>query len=110
MHGCEDAGTGGTRKKDDKEMRFKCSKCGECCRHIGGVHPMSGLDRGDGVCKHLTDEGLCEVYESRPLICRVDDSYGAFPEFKTKREYYDYMYSFCEMLMQMKQEREEKEG
>ena len=89
-------------------MKFKCKKCGECCRHIGGIIPE--LDRGDGVCKHLTNEGLCAVYESRPLICRVDDNYAAFPEFKTKREYYDYMYAWCEKLMQMKQAREKKEN
>lgn len=32
------------------------------------------LDRGDGACKFLNGT-LCAIYESRPHLCWVDESY-----------------------------------
>lgn len=53
-------------------MSFDCTKCGACCRSIG-THPAGrDLDRGDGVCRHLTPANLCAIYEARPVMCRVD--------------------------------------
>ena len=51
------------------EGKWQCTKCGACCRYAGDLN--WDHDRGDGACKHLTDENLCEVYEDRPLICRT---------------------------------------
>jgi uncharacterized protein len=56
---------------------FECNRCGACCRVIGRVPELAHLDRGDGACEHLveTDEGHgCQIYESRPLLCRVDET------------------------------------
>lgn len=71
--------------------RFPCSGCGACCRSIGAVlegfarnpeghdsitrgalmaFPYKALD--DGRCDQLGEDGRCQVYETRPLICRVD--------------------------------------
>jgi len=33
-------------------------------------HPE--LDRGDGACKHLTEDNLCSIYEDRPDFCRLN--------------------------------------
>lgn len=81
---------------DGKE--FKCDMCGECCRHVDKIPGISGLDRGDGVCKYLTEKNLCSIYNSRPNICRGEYLYRAqFSEMPVD-EYYAMMYKFCEKL------------
>lgn len=41
------------------------------------VPALAHLDRGDGACVHLTgnpgEPHGCEVYETRPALCRVDE-------------------------------------
>ena len=55
---------------------FPCSACGECCRHVNKSELTIFLDRGDGVCTHFNEaEKLCSIYETRPLVCRVDAYY-----------------------------------
>lgn len=39
--------------------KWSCIKCGSCCAIIG--------------CKHLNKHRLCDIYETRPEICRVKD-------------------------------------
>jgi len=51
------------------KRKWKCWKCGACCKVAGKVDPE--FDRGDGVCKQLDDENLCAIYQYRPEICRV---------------------------------------
>ena len=51
---------------------FPFTKCGICCRQLNGSEIYSELNRGDGVCKNLNlDSNLCEIYEDRPLICKI---------------------------------------
>ncbi|MBP3732530.1 MAG: YkgJ family cysteine cluster protein [Bacilli bacterium] len=51
---------------------FKCSACGECCRHISHVLPE--YDIGNGTCCWLDQStNLCRIYQKRPLICRVKE-------------------------------------
>lgn len=39
----------------------------------------SELDRGDGVCVHLDlESNLCQIYEDRPDICRIDLQYQKY--------------------------------
>lgn len=34
------------------------------------------LDRGDGICRHYSEtDKCCQIYDSRPDICRVDLQY-----------------------------------
>jgi Fe-S-cluster containining protein len=74
---------------------FKCDKCGLCCSHLGGCSIYASLDRGDGVCKNLNGN-LCSIYESRPLLCRVDESYDKlFSSKMTRKEFYDLNYKGC---------------
>lgn len=55
---------------------FPCDACGKCCRRVNLSEQTIYLDRGDGVCRYLNeDTNLCLIYESRPLICRVEDYY-----------------------------------
>lgn len=53
-------------------MSFDCIKCGGCCRLLTRMPELSDYDRGDGTCRYLTDDNLCAIYETRPVVCRVD--------------------------------------
>lgn len=77
---------------------FKCSCCGECCRNLNKSNLYKDLDRGDGTCRYL-EGNLCTIYEKRPLICRIDESYEAF--FKKQfslEKYYELNYKVCNLL------------
>mgnify|MGYP002801890523 FL=1 len=79
-------------------MMFQCDQCGACCRHLDLSALYQELDRGDGVCKYLSGN-LCSIYENRPLLCRVDESYEAFFKGVMRREtYYKLNYDVCERL------------
>lgn len=81
---------------------FKCDKCGECCRHLDESELYQELDRGDGVCKFLTDN-LCSIYDKRPLLCRVDESYELFFKSKMTKDEYDGLNTEgCRMIKKMK--------
>ena len=55
---------------------FPCTKCGLCCKNLDKSSIYSYLDRGDGTCVNFDSAShLCEIYEDRPLICRVDAYY-----------------------------------
>lgn len=83
---------------------FKCDKCGECCRHLNNSELYKGLDRGDGVCKYLA-HNLCSIYDRRPLLCRIDDSYAVyFKDQMTKDEYYKMNHDGCKIIKKAKEE------
>ena len=65
---------------------FPCTQCGQCCRHIKDILSSSEsfptvikdlIDRfpydinPDGSCSMLNEDGLCSVYENRPIMCNV---------------------------------------
>lgn len=64
-----------------------------------GLSPLyQELDRGDGVCRFLKGN-LCSIYESRPLICRVDEGFDAFFKGTMSRAEYDRLnYEFCDNM------------
>jgi uncharacterized protein len=76
---------------------YPCTKCGACCRNIKFI-PQ--LDRGDGVCKHYdSDTKLCSIYDTRPLICRIDKAYDKiFNKFMTKKTFYNIQIKSCNKL------------
>ncbi len=77
---------------------FRCNQCGACCKHLDRSEIYKDLDRGDGTCIYLTGNS-CSIYEKRPLICRVDESYYIF--FKSQislEEYYELNYEACASL------------
>ena len=69
-------------------MKFPCTSCGQCCRklnlaletdynnvvlnEIRDNFPYKTLK--DGSCEMLTEDGLCSVYETRPIFCNVAKS------------------------------------
>lgn len=67
---------------------FNCNHCGCCCRNLDKSFIYAPLDRGDGVCKYLIGND-CKIYNDRPLLCRVDESYEKlFSHLYTKEDYY----------------------
>ena len=81
-------------------MSFDCDQCGACCKNIRlSEFYTEELDRGDGVCKHLTADNLCEIYSERPFFCRVDDYYEKFlSEWMSLEEYYEMNRVVCDKL------------
>lgn len=58
---------------------FPCTVCGKCCRRVNLSEQTSVLDRGDGVCQYFNEQtNLCNIYETRPLVCRVEDYYKTY--------------------------------
>lgn len=58
----------------------------------------TSLDRGNGVCKYLNGN-LCSIYENRPVICCIDESYKLFfKQFMSLDEYYERNYAACHEL------------
>lgn len=87
-----------------KDEAFKCDKCGLCCRclrdnpNVKGT-PLEKMDRGDGVCKHLTKDNLCDIYKNRPDICNVDKLYhDAYSGKMTIEEYHEMQRNACEVI------------
>lgn len=77
---------------------FFCEKCGECCKHLDRSDLYKDLDRGDGVCKYLK-QNICSIYDKRPIICRVDESYYSFFKEQISLEnYYKLNYDACNKL------------
>lgn len=67
---------------------YKCEHCGCCCRNLDKSDIYASLDRGDGVCKYLVGND-CSIYENRPLLCRIDESYDSmFSSLMTREEFY----------------------
>lgn len=65
---------------------------------IGDVPQLKAFDRGDGVCRHLTDANLCAIYETRPEICNVDRMFARFSNSMTREQYDELMRQSCEGL------------
>lgn len=77
---------------------FKCDKCGECCRNLDKSPIYIELDSGNGVCKYLIGN-LCSIYDERPLLCRIDESYDIFfKDIIERDEYYKLNYRACNIL------------
>ncbi len=69
--------------------RFPCTSCELCCKNITGIVELIEFDAGNGVCKFLDLEtNLCKIYESRPLICRVDEAHKKLYSHIPLKEFY----------------------
>lgn len=80
---------------------FSCSKCGQCCKNIGkaGALLPSGFDKGNGVCRHLTKDNLCAIYDHRPEVCDVDLFYqNHLTSIMSKEEWYKKNAAVCATL------------
>lgn len=83
---------------------FRCSQCGECCRQLQNSSIYKELHDGSGVCRYLVGD-KCSIYESRPIVCRVDEFYEThLKESMSRDEFYELNYKVCETLQALKGE------
>ena len=74
---------------------FECDCCGECCKHLDSSQLYAELDDGNGVCIYLSGN-LCTIYDERPLICRIDESYELFfADLMEKETFYNLNKKVC---------------
>jgi uncharacterized protein len=93
---------------------FPCIKCGICCKRLKETlgkrdlaspflqkaidefpHPL----REDGSCSQFID-GLCGVYESRPLLCNIDKIFDEHVKNTvSRREYHIFVAMSCNELI-----------
>jgi Fe-S-cluster containining protein len=87
-------------------MSFPCTGCGCCCKVIDWADKIIVRDdpthpyyfpytHKEGVCEKLIDN-KCSVYESRPLICRIEDS---MPKGYNQTAYYNMNIEACHHLI-----------
>lgn len=83
-------------------VKFQCSQCGECCKHINLIPQLTNFDNGFGICIHLKDN-KCSIYEKRPEICRVDVMYEKyFADQFSREEFYHLNGKVCERLKELR--------
>lgn len=81
---------------------FRCNQCGECCRNLDKSPLYAALHDGDGVCRYL-EGNLCGIYDTRPLLCRIDESYEVLMKgILSYEEYLKLNYMYCEKLKQQR--------
>ena len=77
---------------------FKCDRCGQCCRSLHNSPIYDELHNGDGICRFLKGNE-CSIYETRPMVCRVDESYDVFFKYTLSyAEYIQFNYECCKIL------------
>lgn len=83
---------------------FKCDKCGQCCRNLDKSPLYDELHNGDGICKYLNGN-LCSIYFTRPILCRVDESYKLyFKDIMTYTKYEELNHEVCNILRSFEEE------
>ncbi len=63
---------------------------------------LEAYDRGDGVCIHYNAQTKrCNIYETRPLWCRVDAMYHTYyQKIYTKEAFYADNAKVCNILQE----------
>jgi Fe-S-cluster containining protein len=80
---------------------FPCTKCGLCCRNIDTIHELKDFDKGNGICIHLTEDNLCNIYDERPDICNVEKMFERkYKRLMSKDEYYRLNLEGCKKLQE----------
>lgn len=77
---------------------YLCERCGACCRHVDLIVEMKTFDRGDGVCKHLTADNLCEIYSERPTLCNGEFVYQKFFSDMSVVQFHDLTRELCDAV------------
>ncbi len=68
---------------NEKLDRFPCTSCGLCCKNITDL-----------------ETNLCKIYESRPLICRVDEAHKKLYSHIPLKEFYAKNAEVCNALQE----------
>ena len=79
---------------------FKCTQCGECCRHLEKIKDAEYLII-NGVCKYLKDN-LCTIYDNRPWFCNRYKVYEKLKDTISEDEFLKITIDACEKLKKEK--------
>lgn len=79
---------------------YPCKRCGNCCRHVDTIEEMKKFNRGDGVCKHLTADNLCEIYSERPPFCNGEYVYQKFFSNMPVENFHKIISTICKELQE----------
>lgn len=78
---------------------FICTRCGFCCRNIDKIPELSEFHKGDGVCIHLSEDNLCNIYMNRPDICNTEKMYELkYKKVLSRQEYEEINREGCKKL------------
>lgn len=77
---------------------FKCTKCGACCRNVANIPGMGEWALEDGRCRNLLEDNSCTIYETRPLVCRVDAAHVLVAHIMSPEEWQEANYRACGVL------------
>lgn len=86
---------------------FVCKQCGKCCKLMQRLPENNKwrnlLDRGDGICKYLTETNICSIYWHRPHICNHKWVYEhELKNSLTYEEFEQILNRACEEIREMK--------
>jgi Fe-S-cluster containining protein len=81
---------------------FPCTSCGLCCQNISEIEELKNFDLGNGTCKHFNHiSNECNIYETRPNICRVDKMFDIkYHQSFTKEEFHMVNAQACNALQE----------
>lgn len=73
-----------------------------CCQNISHIPELKDFNLGNGICKYFDFQTKgCKIYEQRPLICKVDESFEKiyFKQFSQK-EFYQLNAQVCNNMQE----------
>ena len=80
-------------------MSFPCTQCGQCCKSISNIEALRDYDTGNGTCRHYNKEKGCDIYQTRPMVCRIDEGYTTyFSKMISLENYYQENLKVCNQL------------
>lgn len=82
-----------------KANTFPCTTCGLCCKNINGIKALEHFNH-NGICINLNTDNTCKIYNTRPLVCRVDEMYEKFYSHISKRDFYNENIKICNILQE----------
>jgi len=69
---------------------WECQKCGACCRSDGVRLLMPTYWNHDKKqCKYLNDNNMCDIYDTRPQLCRTMSGFDYTVMCKFLRQIYN---------------------
>jgi Fe-S-cluster containining protein len=85
-----------------EKVKFLCSGCGACCHFVKDVPELPSDENGR--CLNLTADNKCQIYDTRPDVCRVNKMFeirdGMVEGVKlTKKQYYKLNTMTCYRLI-----------
>ena len=79
-------------------MNFPCTSCGACCRRVYLVDVSMAKENGH--CINLNDDNTCNIYDTRPEICRINFNKHK-KTFSSEKAYFEATEYFCKSFIDL---------